>query len=115
MKKPLTPAQAAAHLLTLHKASESFLGFVRLIYPKWTLAPFQQHLIETLDALEQDTHSTNNILITMPPRHAKSTFGTVLFPSYFMAKDPTRYIMSCSYNAQLATDFGRQVRTHNLV
>jgi predicted phage terminase large subunit-like protein len=111
MKKPLTPAQAANHLLTLHKASESFLGFVRLIYPKWTLAPFQQHLIETLNTLEQDTMTTNNILITMPPRHAKSTFGTVLFPSYFMAKDPTRYIMSCSYNAQLATDFGRQVRT----
>lgn len=103
--------QVAQYLLRIRDANEGYLGFVKLMYPDWTLADFQLELIEALDSLEKGTLGSNNLLITMPPRHAKSTFGTVLFPSYFMARDPQRYIMSCSYNAQLATDFGRQVRT----
>ena len=103
-------AEAAKYLLRLRDAHDSFLGFVKLLYPDWKLPGFQIELIEALDALEKGTLGTNNLLITMPPRHAKSTFGTVLFPSYFMARRPNRYIMSCSYNSQLAMDFGRQVR-----
>ncbi len=101
----------ARYLLRLRDASDSFLGFVRLIYPDWKLADFQLELIDALDKLERGTLGVDNLLITMPPRHAKSTFGTVLFPSYFMAKNPQRFTMSCSYNSQLATDFGRQIRS----
>jgi len=103
--------EAAKYLLKLRDAQDTFLGFVKLNYPDWKLADFQLELIDALDQLEKGTLGTNNILITMPPRHAKSTFGTVLFPSYFMARDPTRFVMSCSYNSQLSIDFGRQVRT----
>lgn len=110
MSKKLSQSQVAKYLLKLRDAQENFESFVKLIYPDWELADFQRELIDTLDKLEKDTLGVNNVLITMPPRHAKSTFGTVLFPSYFMARNPQRYIMSCSYNAQLATDFGRQVR-----
>ncbi len=106
-----TQREAAKYLLKLRDAQETFLGFVKINYPEWELADFQLELIDALDKLEKGTLGTNNLLITMPPRHAKSTFGTVLFPAYFMARNPERYIMSCSYNSQLATDFGRQVRT----
>lgn len=107
----MSQAQAAKYLLKLRDASEGFESFVRLCYPEWTIAPFQLELINALDQLEKGTLGTNNLLVTMPPRHAKSTFSTVLFPSYFMARNSGRYIMSCSYNSQLATDFGRQVRS----
>jgi predicted phage terminase large subunit-like protein len=106
----LSQSQVAKYLLKLRDAQEGFKGFVELMYPEWELADFQLELIDALDKLEKDELGVNNLLITMPPRHAKSTFGTVLFPSYFMARNPHRYIMSCSYNSQLATDFGRQVR-----
>ena len=106
----LSQSQVAKYLLKLRDAQEGFKGFVQLMYPDWELADFQLELIDALDKLEKDELGVNNLLITMPPRHAKSTFGTVLFPSYFMARNPHRYIMSCSYNSQLATDFGRQVR-----
>tara|TARA_B100000214_G_C23969632_1_gene629445 strand:- start:846 stop:2474 length:1629 start_codon:yes stop_codon:yes gene_type:complete len=106
----LSQAQAAKYLLKLRDASDSFEGFVRLCYPDWVIADFQLELIDALDKLEKGTLGTDNLLVTMPPRHAKSTFSTVLFPSYFMARNSHRYIMSCSYNSQLATDFGRQVR-----
>jgi len=104
-------AKAARYVLRLKDAQEGFKGFVNLLYPDWKFPGFQLELIDALDRLEKDTLGTDNLLITMPPRHAKSTFATILFPCYFMARDPQRYIMSCSYNSQLATDFGRQVRT----
>ena len=107
----LTQREVARYLLSLRDASDSFLGFVKLMQPDWELADFQLELIDALDQLEKGTLGTDNLLITMPPRHAKSTFGTVLFPSYFMARNPHRYVMSCSYNSQLATDFGRQIRS----
>ena len=123
----LTAQQAAQHLLRLKAAEEGFLGGVRLVQPKWVLPSFHKHLIKALDLLEKNELTSHygksaaerqkiekvpvrNLLITMPPRHGKSTYGSVLFPAYFMAKKPNRFLMSTSYNSQLATDFGRQVR-----
>lgn len=109
-KAKLSQAQVAKYLLTLKDAQDGFLGFVKLIYPEWEIADFQLELINALDKLEKGSLDADNLLITMPPRHAKSTFSTMLFPCWYMARNPNRYIMSCSYNSQLATDFGRQVR-----
>lgn len=105
----ITAQDAAKHLLKLKKAEESFKGFVQLHNPEWKLPDFHKTLITALDRLEGG-EGPRNLLITMPPRHGKSTFGSVYFPAYFMARKPSRYIMSTSYNSQLATDFGRQVR-----
>lgn len=123
----LTPQAAARHLLKLRAAEDNFLGFVKAAYPKWELPNFHLKMIDALDRLEKNTLTSHfdldinqrastpevpvrNLLITMPPRHGKSTYGSVIFPAYFMAKKPSRYMMSTSYNSQLATDFGRQVR-----
>ena len=51
-------------------------------------------------------------MINMPPRHSKSTYATALFPSYYLARNPTRFSMTASYNSQLATDFGRAQRQY---
>lgn len=123
----LTPQEAARHLLRLKAAEDGLLGYVRLQFPKWQLPDFHLKMIDALDKLERNELTSHfgktgyevrtttavpvrNILITMPPRHGKSTYGSVIFPSYFMARKPSRFLMSTSYNSQLATDFGRQVR-----
>lgn len=123
----LSSQDAARHLLKLRKAEESFDGYVRLHNPTWQLPDFHNKMIRALDLLEKNELTSHfdlsgyeqsqkprvpvrNILITMPPRHGKSTFGSVIFPAYFMARKPSRFVMSTSYNSQLATDFGRQVR-----
>lgn len=115
-------AQAARRLLQLRDAEESFLGFVKLLHPTWKLAKFQLQLIDHLDRLGKRTlgrsprainlghDPVRNLLITMPPRHGKSTIATVLFPAWMMARNPKSFILSCSYNAVLAADFGRQTR-----
>ena len=106
-----------ARMAALHWAENSFEGFVRYMFPKRTFAPFQLDFIRTLDALEQRRliHPNTgqlvyNLLTNMPPRHAKSHYGTVLFPAYLMGRVTTRKTMVSAYNATLAVDFGKETR-----
>ena len=46
-----TKREVARYLLRLRDASDSFEGFVRLMYPDWELADFQLELIDALDKL----------------------------------------------------------------
>jgi len=98
------------YLLRLRQAEDSYLGYLQLRYPDRQFPKFQLDLIDTLDKLEKGTLGTQNVLITMPPRHGKSEYGTVNFPTYYIGRDPTRFVMSSSYNAILASDFGKQAR-----
>lgn len=100
----------AKYLLQLRQAEDSYLGYLQLRYPDRTFPDFQLKLIDTMDRLEKGTLGTQNVLITMPPRHGKSEYGTVNFPAYYIGRDPTRFVMSSSYNAILASDFGKQTR-----
>lgn len=49
-------------------------------------------------------------MIEMPPRHGKSELSSIRFPAWFMGRNPSRSIISASYNSDLASDFGRNVR-----
>ena len=51
-----------------------------------------------------------NVMVFMPPGSAKSTYGTVCFPSYYMGRNPGRSIITTSYASNLALKFGRKVR-----
>ncbi len=106
----VTQAQAARQLLALRKAQGSFVDFVKALNPDMEFAPFQIELMETLDALEKGTLGTKRVLITMPPRHAKSFIATVHFPVYYLARKANRNVLSTSYNQDLSKTFGRQVR-----
>ncbi len=46
----------------------------------------------------------------MPPRHGKSELASRRFPAWYIGRNPTKQIICASYNSDLATDFGREVR-----
>ena len=128
----LSQKDAAKYLLQIRKAEDSFVGFVEALHPEWDIPEFQYTLMHALDLLEKRKLTSGftgektkdgkliqsnfkgdpvyNLLINMPPRHAKSTYATQFFPAYYMGRNPSRYTMSASYNSSLATDFGRAVR-----
>jgi len=114
----MTPAALAAaeRLLLIKKTSTNFRSFIEYRHPEWKIPEFHPELIQALDELIEDRllnergEVIDNLLVTMPPRHSKSTFSTVQLPSYYMGQDAERYVMTTSYNAELATDFGREVR-----
>lgn len=107
---PSSLLAAAQRLLLVKEAPLSFRGFCHAVYPKFNFAPFHYELIDTLDALEKQTLGQRNLLITMPPRHGKSTITTVAFPAYYMLRQASRKILSVSYGSELAGGFGRKVR-----
>jgi len=49
-------------------------------------------------------------MIFMPPRHGKSELASRRFPAWYLGHHPTRHVISASYNSDLSTDFGREVR-----
>jgi len=75
----------------------------------WIGAP---HLQEVDRAILEAVYGTGprQLIVTMPPRHSKSTYCTQLFPAWFMLRSPSRYIMSSSFNTELAKGCGRGVR-----
>lgn len=49
-------------------------------------------------------------MIFMPPRHGKSELASRRFPAFYLGQYPTQQIIASSYGADLANDFGREVR-----
>lgn len=66
---------------------------------------------EALMHLERGTY--DRLMIFMPPGAAKSTYGSMLFPAWYLARNPKHNVMACSHTQNLAERFGRRVR--NLV
>lgn len=112
----VSQADAAKLLLQLKRASLSYGDFLDYYRPEWKRASFQQEYIEVLDLLEKDAfvnaagNPIRNILVTMPPRHAKSEYGTIHLPAYLLGKKPHREVMVSSYNNDMAATFGRKTR-----
>lgn len=51
-----------------------------------------------------------NLMIFMPPGSAKSTYASVVFPTWFMGEFPNKNIIMTTYGADLAKKFGRRCR-----
>ena len=85
------------------------------------LAPLEQvparhHrlMIEHLAAIERG--DIDRLMLLLPPGHAKSTYASVLFPAWYLARHQRASIITASHTADLAEYFARQtrdtIRTH---
>lgn len=74
-------------------------------------APSAHHLM-LISALERVSGSPGGrLLVLMPPGSAKSTYSSVLFPAWWLARHPRGLVLTASHTQGLAEDFGRKVRT----
>lgn len=103
------PAEAAAELLSRRKARESFPHYCAYRLPDdMNLAPHHVLLADALDKVEKG--EIDRLLVMMPPGSAKSTYGSVYFPEYFVGRNPQLSVVAASHTAELAERFGRRVR-----
>jgi predicted phage terminase large subunit-like protein len=65
-------------------------------------------LDQHLEAIER--REIDRLMVLMPPRHGKSEKTTKRFPSWYLGRHPKHQVISASYNSDLATDFGREVK-----
>ena len=74
------------------------------------LAPARHHrlVIEELEGLAAGRW--DRLMVLMPPGSAKSTYASLLFPTWFMSREPRSSIIAASHTGGLARAFGRGVR-----
>jgi predicted phage terminase large subunit-like protein len=105
---PISPAAAATELLKRRVARKSLIEFTR--YTNHGYEPGGPHY-EIAEKLEQvERGEIDRLMIFMPPRHGKSELASRRFPAWYMGRNPDKQIIAASYNSDLASDFGREVR-----
>lgn len=50
------------------------------------------------------------VIINVPPRHGKSRLSSILFPAWYMGRNPRAKIAIASHTADLAIEFGGRIR-----
>jgi len=95
-------------LLRRKRATESLIPFTEFTLPQYKPAAHHVLIAEKLEALERG--EIDRLMINMPPRHGKSELASRRFPAWFLGRNPGKSVIAASYNSDLATDFGRQVR-----
>jgi predicted phage terminase large subunit-like protein len=91
-------------------ATQKLLGFAEHVLADQQQSPARHHraLIERLEDVAEGR--CDRLMVQMPPGSAKSTYGSVLFPAYFLGRHPGGKIIATAHTASLAAHFGRQVR-----
>lgn len=90
------------------EAENNLLAFAK--YIKRDYKPGAHHLaiVEALHRVELG--EVSRLMIFLPPRHGKSELVSRKFPAWYIGRNSDRQIISASYNSDLATEFGRDVR-----
>jgi predicted phage terminase large subunit-like protein len=88
----------------------SFESWARFVLAAQGHAPAAHHLqiIAALEAVERG--EAERLLLLLPPGSAKSTFASLLFPAWWMARHPTSSVICACHTVGLAQRFGRSVR-----
>lgn len=98
----------------LQLARQKFKPFIKLVYPDYRFGAMHHLLAEALEKAMHREPGYTRLAISMPPRHGKSLTISQLFPQFAMghagANGRQEEVMSVSYAASLANDFGFEVR-----
>lgn len=92
-------------------ANQDFLAFVKMMWPQFVEGYHHKVIAKLFNKLA--TKGNQRIIINMAPRHTKSEFASVYLPAWYMGRYPDRKIIQATHTADLAVNFGRQVK--NLV
>jgi predicted phage terminase large subunit-like protein len=99
-----------AHVLAARRelAKRGLLDFTRYTMPSYEAAAHHRRIADALEAVERG--DLKRLMLFLPPRSGKSELASKRFPAWCLGRNPRRQIIAASYNSDLATHFGRQVR-----
>jgi len=111
-----TPAQQAAarELLRRRRAMESMVGFREYISPTGAAdfqhPPAKHHLLMIRELERLERGESQRLLILAPPGSAKSTYCSIQYPLWRLAKHPDENILCAGNTQDLAEQFNRRRR-----
>lgn len=98
---------AAQELLQRREARNRLIPFVECTFPGFQTDRHHRLIAEKLEAVE--CGQIDRLAIFCPPRHSKSELASRRFPAWYLGRHPDHEIICCSYDDDLAMDFGRNV------
>lgn len=122
---PMTPQAAALELIRRRRGRASLVGYANAIeipgkpatddQDEWLFKPVESglaaHHLLLLQTIERAaSRRYGRFMVFMPPGSAKSTFASVVAPTYFMGRNPGTKIILASYGSDLARKHGRRAR-----
>jgi predicted phage terminase large subunit-like protein len=104
----MTPRRAAAELLRRDDARRDLVAFTEYTFPNYRPARHHRLIAAQLERLLRG--EVDRLMLLVPPRHGKSELASRRFPAFYLGHHPDRQFLSISATADLAGDFGRDVR-----
>lgn len=112
---------AAKRMLKIMDARDQLLAFVQLMMPdpndadnsdlsRYEVQHFHKLLAEAMEAVERG--ELPRLIITMPPRHGKTQLANHAFTAWYMGRNPYNFVITASYNEELAKESGSKVREY---
>jgi len=101
-------ASAWEELARRELARRSLIDFGHYTYRNFVAKDFQVAIAEALEKVERG--EITRLIISLPPRHGKSTITSEIFPAWFLGRNPDKRIIACSHGASLAHKFSRKAR-----
>jgi len=99
---------AEGELARRELARRGLVDFGHYVYRGFVAKPFHARIALALEAVERGEIA--RLIISVPPRHGKSTLTSEIFPAWFLGRNPDKRIIACSYAASLAHRFSRKAR-----
>lgn len=72
------------------------------------IAPHHRLILQAFDRTSKRKHG--RLMVFLPPGSAKSTYGSVVFPTRYLSESPNRKLILASYGDDLARKMGRRAR-----
>jgi len=94
--------------MTIQRSREDLLSYAIAMSKGYKVNWHHDEIGNKLMAVERG--EIKRLIIEVPPRHGKSLLASVLFPSWYLGRDPRRRVILASYSGDLAVDFGWQTR-----
>ena len=87
---------------------EDLIEFCKHMQPDYKVGKHHRMLADMLMGIEQGIK--DRICVNIPPRHGKSQLVSIMFPAWYLGRNPGKKVMMVSHTTDLAVDFGRKVR-----
>lgn len=88
----------------------SLIDFSILTNPKYKPNFHHELIAKELEKAENNTAAWKILILMCPPRSGKSEEATINFPAWFLGRNPDKEVITASYSAELALDFGGKTR-----
>ena len=97
-----------AKLVEIRARCQSLIGFTEHTYSRYVTSAHHRLVAEQLERVERS--EVDRLMLLLPPRHGKSELASRRFPAHCLGKNPHWQFISVSATAEMADDFGREVR-----